>query len=626
MRKIFWPGLTFFIALALVVGGLGTANAQPATVVDPLYTAPILDPAAIPQFMNSLPLAARQPASGVITMTMGAGTQNLIGGGLGLMTDIWGYGYNGNAPTYPGPTLVVQTNFPTATPLTVNWGNNLAFNSHLLKQGIPANGDVVDRTLHWALGVISPNIYFNDVGGITAVPHLHGGFTESVSDGLPEAWWTPGLGAVGGHFFTTQYIYSNNQEGGTLWYHDHALGITRLNVYAGMAGFYFLRDANENLLISTNTIPIGPQEIELVFQDRMFYPDGRLAYPDATWVSPVGFEAFPGGPSHQPEFFGQVILVNGNAWPFLNVEPRQYRFRMLNGSDSRFYEFALPFGLKFMVIGNDDGFLNNPVSVNKLVIGPGERYDVVIDFSKQAGKTAVMTNSARSPFPKGATVTPQLDGRIISFNVGLNTTGNDAIAPVTAATNLRPVLGALPAVNTTGATVRQLLLFEGLDRYGRLQPLLGTVGPTGNTATEGTWLWDDPVTETPNAGATEVWEVYNTTADAHPIHLHLVAFRIVDRQGFNGTILPKTNVDPMGNTTQGGILTNVKLTGQPKGPAAYEAGPKDTAIMYPGEVTRVVATFNLPAGYRFGQTRYVWHCHILSHEDHEMMRPYEVQP
>jgi spore coat protein A len=608
------------------------AFAEAETNIDPLYSAPILDPAAIPQFINPLPvikdLGLRKDltAGGAVNIAMGSTTQSLLGPGMPA-TPVWGYKIDSGPITYPGGTIVAKR----GKPVTVNWANNLGYD-YLIKQGNPDDGDVIDRTLHWAFSShLTPEPYTIGSQGVPAVAHQHGGRTDSNYDGLPEQWFTPS-GATGNYYYSDTYIYDLDQEAATLWYHDHALGITRLNVYAGLAGFWFLRDDNEEYLINNNMIPSGDFETEIVIQDRMFWPDGRLAYPDVPWDS----DDWVGGPSHQPEFFGQVILVNGKAWPFYNVEPRQYRFRLLNGSDSRFYNLffntgdtadpMIPNGPTIWVIGDDTGLLNTPVPVQQLTIGPGERYDVVVDFSGTLdglspgfwdGQTLAVRNTGRSPFPKGDTVNPQLDGRIMVFRVVLPTSGG-AIAPLTATTDLRPVSGPIPALTAT-APNRRLMLFEATDHFGRLQPLLGTIDPnppTG-TPTDGTFLWDDPITENPGLDDTEIWEVHNATEDAHPIHLHLVKFQILNRQKYSADIVPKDNPAPDGTVTIGGALRNVKYKGQPKGPDAYEAGWKDTAIMYPGEVTRIIAKFDKPG-------RYVWHCHILSHEDHEMMRPYFV--
>jgi spore coat protein A len=511
------------------------------SILDPLYSAPILDPAAVPKFASPMPvikdlgLRKNLTAGGTINIGMGPAMQDLLG--MGVFTPVWGYDVgSGLGVTYPGGTIVAKR----GNAVTVNWANGLGYD-YLVKQGVAANGDVIDRTLHWAFSPhLTPASYTIGSQGVPAVAHQHGGRSDSVYDGLPEQWFTPS-GATGQYYYSDTYVYDLNQEAATLWYHDHALGITRLNVYAGLAGFWLLRDDNEESLINNDQIPSGDFETEIVIQDRMFWSDGRLAYPDVPWVDVPGFTPWGGGPTHQPEFFGQVILVNGQAWPFHDVEPRQYRFRLLNGSDSRFYVLDIKTasgidGPNFWVIGDDTGLLNAPVPVNKLTIGPGERYDLVVDFSgtldgmsgAYAGQRLTVRNNGRSPFPKGETVDPKLDGTIMAFNVGLADSGG-VLAPLTATTNLRPLSGPIPALTPT-APNRQLMLFEATDHFGRLQPLLGTITGVDNpdgTPADGTFLWDDPITENPGMNATEIWEVHNATVDAHPIHLHLVKFQIL---------------------------------------------------------------------------------------------------
>jgi spore coat protein A len=296
------------------------------------------------------------------------------------------------------------------------------------------------------------------------------------------------------------------------------------------------------------------------------------------------------------------------VWPVLEVEPRQYRFRILNGSDSRFYDLFFSSGQPFHQIGTDTGLLAAPVMTNRVLIAPGERVDTVVDFSDPAlaGQTIIMRNNARSPFPKGATVNPRTTGQIMAFRVTRPLDPayprSNVNAPAASPTPLRPLLGPIAPLTQTGAT-RQLLLFEGIDPMGRLIAQLGT-------ATDGAMMWHDAtygITENPMLNDVEVWEIYNSTPDAHPIHLHLVSFQVLGRQKFSATQDPAT-----------GALTNIRLQGKQGKPAlATEAGWKDTVIMYPGEVTRIIAKFD-----REGE--YVWHCHILSHEDHEMMRPYFV--
>ncbi|TNE65691.1 MAG: hypothetical protein EP344_02860, partial [Bacteroidetes bacterium] len=349
-----------------------------------------------PKFVNPLP----DPA--VIDAT-GGGTYNIemrqvvqwLGledvNGLPLNTTVWGYGPINNV-TYPGPTFWAMQN----KPINVTWKNNLP-NNHLLP---------IDMSLH----VAHPD---NWVGkGIPTVAHLHGGHTESASDGIPDAWFTSNYKYKGHDFIKKKYYYSNDQEAATLWYHDHALGITRLNVYAGLAGFYLLRDATELGL----GLPSGPYEREIVFQDRNFDTNGQLFMPaaggdQADCQSPLDPNLnleepilpaqlpVPGGPSVEAEFFGEYIIVNGMAWPELDVEPRQYRFRLLNGSDSRFYYFEMQKMVEgntvvvpFLQIGTDNGLLPSPVSLDNLLLAPGERADVIVDFSLSNGATITMIN------------------------------------------------------------------------------------------------------------------------------------------------------------------------------------------------------------------------------------------
>jgi len=358
------------------------------------------------------------------------------------------------------------------------------------------------------------------------------------------------------------------------------MGITRLNVYAGLAGFYLLRDEWENGL----NLPSGVYEIPLVIQDRSFYSDGSLYYPS----NPDSVEE---GGGILPEMFGDFILVNGAVWPFLDVEPRKYRLRLLNGSDSRFYNLFLP-GVKFYQIGSDGGLLNSPVLTNRIVIGPGERIDIIVDFSTVPGQELILKNNARSPYPFGETPNSRTTGQIMAFRVATTLTEPDtSVLP----TNLRP--SPIAALGISDKT-RQLILFEGEDENDRLKPMLGTVA-------DGPLNFMDEITENPAMDAIEEWEIYNTTPDAHPVHLHLVHFQVMNTQKFNvHKFIP-------------GNAESIQFNGQAKEPSAVNAGLKDTFVVLPGEVARVKAVFDK-------EGLYVWHCHILSHEDYDMMRPFYV--
>jgi spore coat protein A len=603
----------------------------------------LLDPTEQPKFENPLPLPVRidATAGGSYNAFMRETTQWLgleSPDGMPLMTTVWGYmipfpmsppepGVDQVAvpegptrqprATYPGPTLVAMRDVA----VNVRWHNQLpSYNFDF--PGLGGHLLPVDPNLHLARPIR---------GGIPTVAHLHGGHTESPSDGLPEAWFTQGWRETGPQFVKRNYHYDNDQEAATLWYHDHALGITRLNVYAGLAGFYLLRDDNELGLTASGVLPGGPYEIEVVIQDRMFTSDGQLFYPSSDpEVEEPGFEPLPPGPSVLPEFFGDFILVNGSAWPVLQVEPRKYRFRLLNGSDSRFYVLELRDDMlagtaqPFLQIGTDDGLLPMPVALDRLLIAPGERMDVVMDFSGYTAGTELYLRNygPDEPFKgfnanrtlndgEGGTLPPadpQTTGQTVKFVVSLPLNEGVPNATVNTGTMLRPDITPLMQ---DGAT-RNLVLFEGLDQYGRLQPLLGTLD-------EGSLAWFEPITENPMVDDVEVWEVYNATEDAHPIHLHLVSFQIQNRESFSGYVEDKPQLQHDGSYGEGGVLTVTGLGGDAQPPAANEAGWKDTAVMLPGQVTRVIARFDR-------EGRYVWHCHILSHEDHEMMRPFYVGP
>jgi spore coat protein A, manganese oxidase len=473
-------------------------------------------------------------------------------------TTVWGY--NG---MYPGPTFEVTRN----QPIYVKWKNKLPF-EHLLP---------VDRTLHGS----DP-----DQPSVRTVVHLHGGRVKPESDGYPEAWFTRDFGNVGSKFVHEVYYYPNCQRPATLWYHDHAIGITRLNVYSGLAGLYIIRDEHEEDL----DLPSGKYEIPLVIQDRSFYPNGELFYPTqpghelppSDLPPPPKDQTLP-NPSVVPEFFGDTILVNGKVWPYLEVKPRKYRFRILNGSNARFYRMKLSTGQQFIQIGTDGGLLEHPVKVSELILAPAERADVIIDFSKAAGQNIILTNDAPSPFPNGDEPSPDLR-QIMQFRVKGKCSKHDK-------SHIPSKLSCLEHLNPAKAiTVRKNTLVEGTDEFGRLKLLLNNMD------------WNEkPLTETPYNGTVEIWELFNQTVDTHPIHLHLVQFQILGRAPFTG--------DPNGPD----LVIGTELP-----PDENERGWKDTVRANPGEVTRIIARFGPFLGI------YPWHCHILEHEDHEMMRPYEV--
>jgi spore coat protein A, manganese oxidase len=559
----------FTLLLLFTTLSLGYTNAQTT-----------LDPITHPKFQNPVPLPTQITVGSATTVMQMAQTTQWLGlvdaNNARLQTTVWGYGLSTGTVSYPGPTLVATSNAVS----NIEWRNNLP-TTHLLP---------IDHTYHMAM----------PASGVPTVVHLHGAHVEAASDGNPDAWYTSGYAQKGTAWLKPVYSYANTQEAANLWYHDHALGMTRLNVYAGLAGQYRINDANDQAV----NLPRGNYDRELMIQDKMFDNTGKLFLPTDPNVLNGGM----------PEFFGDFILVNGMVWPFMNVEPRKYRFRMVNGSDSRVYIFKLSNNASFFQIGTDGGKLNNPAAKTQLTLAPGERADIVMDFSTMNGQTIILQNiGTDAPFGNPASVVadPATTGQILQFRV--NQPLNTAIPDVTlaAATNLRPNLGAITNLGAPIKT-RKLALFEGADDLGRILPMLGIVDPT-QPALDGSLLWHQPVTENVGLNDTEIWEIYNTTADAHPVHLHLVHFQILNKQTFTGTLTNKQQPMHSGAFGTGAVLSGITLTGAPTNYAANDNGWKDTHILLPGEMMQIKAKFDLTG-------EYVWHCHILSHEDHDMMR------
>lgn len=647
-----------------------------------------LDPRVVPKFVDPLPhfagarIDATVPGTPLTVEMMPVDQQALstgtvlpngtiVGGGAGL-THAWGYrisnGTVTQGPLWPGFTVEAMR----GVPLDVLYLNNL-------NESYDAVNLAADQTLHWAMGTYDAvNPY---TGPVPAVAHLHGGEVPAWSDGGPDAWYTPG-GAVAGHAALTNLLhYPNTQEPATLWFHDHALGATRLNVYAGMAAFYFLRDAAEDALMLpgwsgdgmvqeidpvTGAPGNGPYlpEIEVAIQDRMFDQNGQLYFPAGALVAPNPAIH----PFWVPEFSGDIITVNGKTWPYMSVAPRKYRFRFLNGSNARFYVLSMPGGPQIFQVGTDGGLLDTPVAISKLTMGPGERADLIIDFTGLTG-TYTLKNAGRTPFPKGPPPNGATTGQIMQFVVNGQMVGADNSVVTGRAVPLEKLstfAGTL-AAGVTPVQERQLTLNEVIGAGGPLEVLVNNTKWTGaSTRPYGDFqtIPGDPsgtlYSEIVKEGDTEVWKIINITADAHPIHLHLVQFQLVSRQAFNtNKYLKAYNAAFPGGAFIGGygppmdynvnqtpaaavptIGGNPDITaylqGMAKSAEPNEMGWKDTFIMYPGEVTTVVVrwapTDATAQGVNYfdfspdGGHGYVWHCHIIDHEDNEMMRPYSVIP
>jgi spore coat protein A len=531
--------------------------------------------------------------------------------------------------------------------------------------------------------------------------HLHGGYVPWTSDGGPFAWWDPNghkgpsfvnnsvLGVPNPSPNQAEYYYPNDQSARLVWYHDHSIGITRLNAYAGIASGYVIYDDYELALAGAPSNvpgPLDPRTLYMVFQDKVFVSK-MIQKLDPTWMKlvpaskpgdlwyahiydpadredPLPQDALPlPNPSCVPEFFGDTILVNGTVYPFLEVEQRQYRLRLLNACNSRFlnprvvYAAGTTFpndsepgtvaGPAFVQFGSEGGFLPAPVYLsgqsplvdggptpNQLLLAPAERADLIVDFSNvPAGARLLLVSDARAPYPEGDGPITSIPGygpdtrTLLQIRVKARKGLADPL--ITLPGTLTPtdpfLISQTPGVPTpdpAGVPVRRLTLNETFDAYGRLIQFLGTDTAVNSVPEFGREYVDRP-TEIIQAGTAEVWEILNLTGDTHPIHFHLVNVQVLSRQQF----------DAEGYT--GGAPG---LIGNPIAPDDNELGWKETVRMNPAEVTRVHIKFTLPAmpftvpasprllaDYGIaGGAEYVWHCHILEHEEHDMMRPLVV--
>jgi FtsP/CotA-like multicopper oxidase with cupredoxin domain len=610
---------------------------------------------------------------------------------------------------YPGYTVVVTRDHVASA----DYQNNLraaryafaTFNNPLgpsLEKTV-----IIDQSVHWAApyhgpmmtgGIGNQTPY---LGAIPAVTHLHGAEDPSAFDGGPNTWFTPGRKARGPGFVTNKYAYPNTQEPTTLWFHDHTLGTTRLNVYAGLAAFYLIRGNGDDGIPGMGKLPAGRQEVELVLQDRQFDTNGQLLFPDGY---PSGLDGPLQNPKlhpyWMPEFFGDVITVNGKSWPRFNVAPRRYRFRLLNGANVRFFNVQFCVNgcqtkAPFYVIGDDGGLLDKPVKVDRLLFSPGERYDVIVDFSRFRGKAITMRNDATTPYPSAfAKFIPLLQGNVMRFFVGPNAVADTSFNPASggrlrgAGSTVAPTLEKIVALpGAKDGLPLSSPIADGIKvqvyRQLTLNPIFGSggchfpgagMGDVINTMLLNNTGFEARATEKPRIGSTEVWDLIDLSNDNHPIHLHLVQFQIIARIPFNlpaygaayYAAFPHDRCDAEHGPPRpynvpnraGAVGGNPDVTpfflkktlpycmdegnaDGTTGPARpEEAGWKDSVIASCGHVTRVVVRFtpqDLPAvkagkpinytgrnTFPFDPTKgpgYIWHCHLIDHEDNEMMRP-----
>jgi len=629
-------------------------------------------------------------------------------------TRFWGYRDAAAAEgMYLGGIIVAHRDRPVLLNVTNRLPN---------KQLIPS-----DPTIMAGGGKMVGDLPYN-----RCVTHLHGGFTPWFSDGTPFQWFAPS-GLAGDSFSnvpgtgmpagSANYYYPMQQSARLLWYHDHAMGITRTNAYSGLASGLVLVDDFEIGLVNRGLLPdlIGTP---LIIQDKSFVAEDILALdPSWRWGGPGSLwyphvyapnaysprHSNPSGrwdwgptmepdPSHGtmplpalsavPEAFFDTPLINGGLYPVAKVAAQRVRFRILNGAQARFFHLTLlaedpanpgeakrgaP-GPAMYQVGTEGGFLpavavhdnrttmefSDPETVDphgpfNLLLAPAERADVVVDFSGVAvGSSFILENDAPAPFPGGD---PRNDfftgdkgqvaeggapstraGRgpntrtLLKITVGpgkAEKLGTDAwlrrlnghLKANYLSGNQPPLIvhGSDPSVPEfpyTGPVTRRLTLNEDFDEYGRLIQRMGTLA-SKSTNNQGIPTWglpyEAPATETPAAGATEIWQIFNLTSDVHPMHFHLVNVQLLQRQGFTG--------DP----------SHYQLDGRPIPPDPNEVGWRETVRCNPGEIATFAMKFDLPklptsemrraVSPRTGGHEYVWHCHILEHEEHDMMRP-----
>jgi bilirubin oxidase len=626
-----------------------------------------LDPTTIPKYVDTLPIPQVMPMSRAVSsldyyeIAAKQFQQQILPPGF-PPTTVWSYGsLADNVFTYPARTIEARVN----RPVRVKWVNGLKNSAgnylpHLLS---------IDQTLHWANppqqcfdGMIRPDCrgFSQDpyTGPIPLVTHLHGAHVGPKSDGYPEAWYLPaannipaGFATQGSHYgseITTEagaavFQYPNDQRATTLWYHDHVLGMTRANVYTGLAGFYLLRSSTDPA-----GLPKEAFEVPLAIQDKSFNADGKLFYPgdraffEGLLPEDLQIPFIPDGtltggisdvsPIWNPEFFGNTMVVNGKTWPKMKVEQRRYRFRILNGNDTRVLILKITTdplarpgspAVPFWQIGADGGFLPKPVQLSQLLIAPAERVDLVIDFTGVPRGTPLylINEGPDEPFGGGvpgvdfAFADPGTTGQVMQFNV-VRRTSTDTSTP--AGSLMLPGRTPLPkatftrtvSLNEAESETVFVITADGKIKESRssnavpfapVKALLGTATVVGGVITPTPIEWMEAITEKPGLNATEIWEIYNFTEDAHPIHIHQVQFEVVNRQDILVAVDGTATLVP-------GTIT---------GPEPGEKGTKDTVLVFPGRVTRVKARFDIPG-------LFVWHCHILSHEDNEMMRPYCV--
>ncbi|KAJ8758539.1 hypothetical protein K2173_000260 [Erythroxylum novogranatense] len=493
-------------------------------------------------------------------------------------TPVFAYGTSKRNATVPGPTIEAIH----AVDTYVTWANHLPDN-HILPW---------DPTIPTAIPATEK--------GIPTVVHLHGNIGEPPSDGHAQSWFTRGFSEKGPSWTKTTYHYDNKQQPGNLWYHDHAMGLTRVNLLAGLFGSYIIRHPTIELPLG---LPYGDEfDRTLMVFDRSFRTNGSL-YMNSTGNNPSIH------PQWQPEYFGDVIIVNGKAWPYWRVRRRKYRLRLINASNARFFKFYFSNGLRFVFVASDSVYLGESVLTKEILLAPSEIADVVVDFSESRTDTATLANNAPYPFPSGDPVN-EVNGKIMKFIISKKREIDTWQVPKT--------LIRYPSPNPLAASqTRYIAMYEYTSDIDEPTHLYINGKP-----------YEAPATETPKVGTTEIWNVINLTEDNHPLHIHLGLFRVIDQTGLIGEEEFKACMNKLNDAINCRIEEYAR--GKKLEVKAHESGWKNVYKLTPGYVTKIAVRFgyvHTDAPYTFDATAepgYVYHCHILDHEDNVMMRPLKL--
>lgn len=481
-------------------------------------------------------------------------------------TRVFAYGTSKKTATVPGPTIEALQGVETR----VTWENHLP-SKHILPW---------DPTIPTAVPSHK---------GVPTVVHLHGGIHEPESDGNSNAWFTAGFKDKGMAWSKKTYHYHNIQQPGNLWYHDHAMGLTRVNLLAGLIGAYILRHPDTEAPLG---LPSGDQfDRPLIVFDRSFRTDGSI-YMSSTGNNPSIH------PQWQPEYFGDAIIVNGKAWPKLRVQRRKYRFRIINASNARFFRFFLTNGMAFIHVGSDSVYLAQPVTVRNLLLAPSEIADVIIEFATSTSDEVILANDANYPFPSGDP-TDKFNGKVMKFVISGHPVKDSSRVPE------KLMEYPLPMAHIAVKT-RYVAMYEYKSSTDEPTHLYLNGKP-----------YDDPITETPRAGTTEIWNVINLTEDNHPFHIHLGLFVTLEQRDLVGVDDLRDCMLRWNDPYKCNVSEHAR--GKQIPVQSHESGWKNVYKMSPGNLTKILVRFSLlhvDAPYPFNvsaEPGYVYHCHVSSH-------------